>query len=186
MELESTILNLTQNRSRWNGTIRHFQEGELENFAVSWKNNCHRLLDDRSVVLVNFLARGARETFDSCIETPESPNVLSRVLPTRELSDTSPIHDKVLTPHTDASTCFECRVLGHPFYNPDLSPPDCHLSGPFENSLQRHHYANYKARDTAESCGPVLAEEEEHLLSLDKKSSCSKFEEDCRRSWSLH
>jgi hypothetical protein len=109
---------------------------------------------------VNFLARGTTGTFDSCIETPESRNVLlSRVLPTRELSDTSPIHDKVLTPHTDASTYFECRVLGHPFYNPDLSPPDCHLSGPLEKILQGHNYANDKTRDAAESRAPVFAEE---------------------------
>lgn len=109
---------------------------------------------------MNFLARRTTGTFDSCIETPESRNVLlSRVLPTRELSDTSPIHDKVLTPHTDASTYFECRVLEHPFYNPDLSPLDCHLSGPLEKILQGHNYANDKTRDAAESRAPVFAEE---------------------------
>jgi len=98
----------------------------------------------------------------------------------------SPIHDKHLTPHTDAITYFGCRVLPYPFYNPDLSPPDCHLSGPLEKSLQGHHYPNDKARATAESRAPVFAEEEEQLLPPDKKSSCSKIEEDCRRRRSLH
>jgi len=98
----------------------------------------------------------------------------------------SPIHDKRLTPHTDAIKYFGCRVLPHPFYNPDLSPPDCHLSGPLEKSLQGHHYPNNEARGTAESRAPVFAEEEEQLSPPDKKSSCSKIEEDCRRRRSQH
>ena len=143
--------------------------------------------DDRGVVLVNFLAIGTTGTFDSCTETPESPNVLlSRVLATRKLSETSPIHYKCLTSHTDAIEYFQCRVLLHPCYNPDLSSPDCHLSCPLEKSLQGHHYTNDKPRGTAESRTPVFAEGEEYLLPHDKKSSCSKFEEGCRRRWSLH
>jgi len=102
------------------------------------------------------------------------------------LPETSRIHDTFLTTPTDAITYFGCRVLPHSSYNPDLSPPDCHLSVPLEKILQGHHYANDKARGTAESLAPVFAEEEEQLLPPDKKSSGSKFEEESRRRWSLH
>jgi len=43
-----------------------------------------------------------------------------------------------------------------------------------------------KARGTAERRAPVFAEEEEQILPPDKKSSCSKIEEDCRRRRCLH
>lgn len=104
-------------------------------------------------------------TFDSCTGTPESPNaLLSSVFHTRNLSETLPFHDKGLTPHTDAIIYFGCRVLPHPFCIPDLSPPDCHLSGPYEKSLKRHHYANDKPRGTAESRAPMFVEKGQQLL----------------------
>jgi hypothetical protein len=60
------------------------------------------------------------------------------------------------------------------------------MSGSLKKSLQGHQCANDKARGTAESRAPVFAVEEEQILPPNKKSSCSKFEEACRRRWSLH